>query len=209
MEFFATFGITVIVCFLLYLLIRHEDNKTKRHRYYWELLQWDLETRELFAEYCSAHPNKGEYLALFDFFKNDAILEKAEKSYMEMQANIKRGKDYAHKELVKKRVYAYAYEDCIFSIFSENAEYDELKQQWKIDTTASVPYEQFIDKLRKLLLLNYSDAIDLLAKLTKNDVIEYDHHTNLRLGSTLTDNALVISNYDMNIYKWLKTKKRQ
>jgi len=204
-EFFASIGGICVLFLLLYLLFNHEDQKTHNANELRDLLKYDDRGIKEYEKLCATE-RLTELQALKLFYKDEKDIKKA-------LSNKNKHKEYEalreaelKKDMTLKRIYAYKYEDFVFSLCSPFAEFDDYKQEWYLVSS----FQKFTKDFLVLEIIDYfhidwSQAECLLNEFVKNQLFDnYLICKDYSIGRTLTSYANIVSSVDCNIDKWIK-----
>lgn len=199
-EFFSSLGILAVIAIVGYWLLNREDNKRIETVHLRKLAAQDSD----FEKFWKVHNNLTYEQALRAFYKDPKKLAEAEEEQKRKEELHRKFEERAKKENTIKRVYAYKYEDFVFSLFSPFAQYSAIRKEWDEPYLSDVLPENYI--LHKMKEIGSEDTYGLYCEFLKNDLLHRDINNTKRvsLGFVLSTYANVISEEDMNMDKWIK-----
>lgn len=201
MEFFASIGILAVVAIIVLLYFGNIDNKRKETEHLRQLAAMD--GASAFGKFWESHNNLTYEQPLRAFYKDPKKLAEAEEEKKREDEFLRKCDERAKKENTIKRVYAYKYEDFVFSLFSPLASYSSFRKEWDAPSFFTGLPENYI--LHRMEELGSEDTYGLFCEFLKNDLFFRDRKTKkVALGSVLSLYANIISKEDMNIDKWIK-----
>lgn len=151
--------------------------------------------------YISGDKIEGEIKEIIKRFKKDPdLLKDTERNYRnQQQAHVIKQEVYK-KELIKKRVFAYDYEELLFQIYKPTAK-EELGE-WRLEGLSK---DEIIQGISNLKCISSNEAETLFDVLVDHNLIwrfgyKYELSPILCSGNNGWD---VVSNIDMNFDKWM------
>lgn len=210
MNFLAIIGFLALLGGVSYLLISMEEKRDKEAQEYLKLLDTNFSLKEEFQRYRSRHRDWTVNKCARKFFDEPGRLEQAYKEKEEQERILRKIEDERNKEYIVKRVYAYKYEDFLFSLYSPLAWFSKGSNEWLPPIAGRLPKEYVKYRMKEAGL---EIVEDLYNEFIQNDLLkmEYRHQgtsnqieLGCELGYTLTNYANVISEDDNNIDKWIK-----
>lgn len=216
MGFFTSIGILAVIFGLFYLLLSNEGRKQHEADFYEKFLDLGNESSR-FRDFCYDNSHYSREQALRKYYSISENYDRAQKLLDEKNKLMKEAEDRLKKEYIMKRIYAYQYEDFIFSVFSPLAIYEG--QDWSL-FAASLPYFYIVQKLAEYKKINIEDAGALFEDFVNNELV-WGHESykykkkdvnapqirkkdeKIDIGMTLSKYANVISDSDMNITNWI------
>lgn len=203
MEFFTSIGILAVLAIVVFFIISREDNKRNETEHLRQLAAQDGAIA--FDKFCQSHSNLTYEQALREFYKDPKKLAEAEETKKRKDELHRKYEEREKKEKIVKRVYAYKYEDFIYSLFSPFAQYLSNINEWDDPFLSDVLPEEYV--IHRMKEIGSEDTNQLFSEFLKNGLLRRDITTpkSIGLGFTLTStNANVISEEDMNMDKWIK-----
>lgn len=201
MEFLAGIGGITLVIIAFYLIFSHYDHLSAKAEENRQLIYKGGYGDE-FESFWQSHPELSHERALLKFFedenkKKDAIVKTREREQLdkELEENTKR-------DSIKKRVFAYNYENFIFSLFSPLAKKRKSSsntEEWGCFDSLPKTYV-----LKKMEERYGADANQLYEQFLKNDLLWDMKDGSIRLGFILQHNYNVVIDTDLNIDKYIK-----
>lgn len=200
---------------VLQKFLAKEDKKNYEELPYMRRLIMRLGWEDDFSAFRKEHPNYGEYKAFRKFFTTERI-EFAKEQEKKWEESDKYWAEEMKKTYTLKRIFAYQYEDFLFSLFAPLALYDDYEKKWDfipaISTPEGVkgviihlPEDYVIYRIAKEYNLSEEDAHSRFKELVDNWCIHFNNIGHwCELGSVLTTHAGVVSANDMNISKWIE-----
>jgi hypothetical protein len=199
MEFLAGVGLIAIIAIILILILRkHEDNNNEiNHLRNLAAQDGGLE----FDEFLKKHRGLSYERALREYYKDPKKLAEAEENKKRRDENNRKFEELQKKENTINRVYAYKYEDFIFSLFSPFASYTSYNNEWRIPHD-SLPENYVVHRMKEI---SSEHTYSLFREFLKKGLL-YRHYktTKISIGGTLSFYANIISEEDMNMDKWIK-----
>lgn len=201
MEFFTSIGILAVLAIIVLLVSSREDNKRNEIEHLRQLAAMDGAIG--FEKFWKSHNNLTYEQALRAFYKDPKKLAEAEEE-KKSRDDLKRKLDErVKKENTIKRVYAYKYEDFVFSLFSPLAYYSSFREEWDEPSFVKGLPENYI--LHRMKELGSKDTYELYCEFLNNGLFYRDSKTKkVALGFVLSTYANIISEEDMNMDKWIK-----
>ncbi len=203
MDFLSIIGTLTLVGGILYLSTVFNEHRAD-NIYECERL---IEEGHLFCEFNAfrnSHPEMSYEKALKTFFtfERKVLIKKQIAERKERIALLNKKETERH---IRMRVFAYEYENFVFSLFDSHISQYEERNYYNL-IKIKIKREIIIDEIKKYYGLNDNQALDLFEKLNKNDIISRHYilnENNYNIGSTLTIYANVISEDDLNYEKWV------
>lgn len=199
MEFFTSIGILAVFAIIVLLIISRENDKRDETEHLRQLVAMDGG----FDKFWESHKNLTYEQALRAFYKDPKKLAKAKEEKNRREEMNRKWDERNKKEKTIKRVYAYKYEDFVFSLFSPLASYSSIGKEWDEPSMSTGLPENYI--LHRMKELGSEDTYGLYCEFLKNDLFYRDDKTKkVGLGFILSCYANIISEEDMNMDKWIK-----
>ncbi len=208
MSFLAIIGFLALLGVASFLLISAEEKHEKEAQEYLKLIDDTLTIKEAFRHYRSSHQEWSIKKCVRKFFAEPERLEQAYQEKNERDEVLRKKEDERRKEFVLKRVYAYKYEDFLFSLFSPLAKKDRPEGNWYL-LLGRLPAKYIKYRMQRE---GYDNVEGLFAEFVKQDLLfpivfhsgMHENRDEYELGFTLCNYANVISDEDNNLDKWIK-----
>lgn len=198
-NFFESLGVLAAVALLLYLILARLDNQSRKTNDLRQLVKHDISD---FEKFWNTHKHLSYEQALRAYYKDPKKLSEAIEEKNKSDELHRKIEEKFKKENTIKRVYAYKYEDFLFSLFSPFAECCPIHKKWDVSSFDVLPESYIIYRMRQI---DSEDTYGLYCEFLKNYLLQKDHDTtNVRLGSTLGVYANILSDEDMNMDKWIR-----
>ncbi len=182
-------------------------------------------SREYEVFFNNNYPEYSSDIILLRFF-NKSRLGSCLAIWQQHEELKKEREDLYRKEYTLKRVFAYKYENFVYSLYSPLA-YKRIKWWeddktveysfglYSEDTSECLPKEFILEKMVDASICSVNNASSLFDDFVNNELIREVVSFNkgkqvlektgmYRIGSTLDTNANIISENDMNITKWIE-----
>lgn len=199
MEFYTSVGVIAVFAILFLLVLCRENYKRNETEHLRQLVAMDGN----FDKFWETHNNLTYEQALRAFYKDPKKLAEAEEKKKRRDESKRKWDMLVKKEKTIKRVYAYKYEDFVFSLFSPLASYCSIGKEWFEPSTSNGLPENYV--LHRMKELDSVNTYGLYCEFLKNDLFYKDCKTKkVGLGSVLSTYANIISEEDMNMDKWIK-----
>ena len=193
LESIATLALIGVVIFIASVYISLRVGKLNLYKRFID----DFKEREMVCDFWKIlHPNLSFDDALRKYYSDRG-------NYKRAMVKFKERADKERKEKSIRRVFAYQYEDFIFSLFSPLAIYNEKKDLWFLPRDSALTKSYILHEIVKRMSLSYSEAEDVFQKFIDNRIIYQFNSTKYALSETLTQDAQVINETDMDINKWI------
>lgn len=202
MDFFSSIGVLAVIAIVVFLILTREDNKRNETEHLRKLAAMDGAIE--FDKFWKAHSNLTYEQALRAFYKDPKKLAEAEEEKKRKEELHRKWEERDRKENTIKRVYAYKYEDFIFSLYSPFASYSSIRDEWDAPSFITGLPENYV--LHRMKELGSDDTYGLYCEFLKNGLLYKDRDSKkIALGFTLSAPIVnVISEEDMNMDKWIK-----
>ena len=208
------FIIAGIVVFI-YIFGKRQDFKNYEYiphmRRLLDLMGWEQE----FNEYWKKNRNLSEYKALKNYFTRSRLSEA-----LEMERKSNETQKY-HEEERKRaytldRIYAYQYENFVFSLFAPLAVFNEYENKWELtpflnstDERATniikLPEKYVIHKIASEYQLSDREALNRFNEFCSKHLLHYNNVGHwCELGLILEEYPNIVSANDMNLTKWIE-----
>lgn len=201
MNLLSSIGFLAIFGLVAFLLIYWEQNKEKEAKQLLKLISETHLERD-FERFRLSHKGLSLEQAARKFFAEQGRLEKALKDKEERDRLNNAFEEEKKKEFTIKRVYAYKYEDFLFSLYSPLSDYSPGVNTWS-SPTKGLTKKYILYRMEKA---GYENVEDLFREFLENDLLTSFYHKadDYRLGTTLFCYPNIISEEDYNIDKWIK-----
>lgn len=201
----------LIFIFLAVVVIVFYVRETSKSNFihYWkkQINESSLNVKDDFSNYFEKHCNTMSEYKIYKSYLTEARQKKVLDGVKECQERDKRLEDFTKKEFIPKRVFAYEYEDFLFSLFSSTYVYFDFYGEWSgyCPEDKMITEDYILEKIISQYNLSKEEARALFLTFLKNDLICSNRTNNkFKLGATLTTHANIISLQDMNVDKWMK-----
>lgn len=203
MEFLAAVGAFALIVLVGYLVLRNLDNKSSQAEANRQLVVKSGELFE-FERFCKSHPELSHKQALLKYYEDEDVRNEAIKKAQKHIQLEKEWEDKANRERSIKRVFAYKYENFIFSLFSPLAKKSEFNnEEW--ECKGSLPLCYVTHKMQEEYGTEESNS--LFQQFIDNKLIRrgsYSNFDNIYLGDILEMYYNVISDDDLNMSNYIK-----
>lgn len=197
MNFLNSLGFLALCGVVFYIAIMWMEARNHEIRFLQELLKGGIV--EEFEEYLRTTGFSYE-TGLRKFFKEPGRKERAIEAKKERDALSHKFDEAFKKENILKRIFAYDYENFLFSLFSPLAIYNERENKWEL-WGCRIPVQYVKSRMEKE---GYSNVPELYQSFIKNNLIEEDKNEQCELGVILKYHAEIVSEEDLDIDKWIK-----
>jgi len=201
MEFLAGIGGITLVIIAFYLIFSHYDHQSAKAEENRQLIYKGGYSYE-FERFWQSHPELSHERALLKFLEDEGkkkkVMNQAQERVQfdkELEAEIKRDR-------IKKRVFAYSYENFIFSLFSPLAKKKKGSyntDEWRCSDSLPKTYV-----LKKMEEKYGADVTQLYEQFLENELLWDMKDGSIRLGFILQHNHNVVIDTDLNIDKYIK-----
>ena len=201
MEFLAGLGAIALFISIIYLITKYYGNQSAKAEENRQLIYKGGYSYE-FERFWQSHPELSHERALLKFLedenkKKDAIIKTREREQFdkELAEDIKRNR-------IKKRIFAYNYENFIFSLFSPLAKM--RKGSYNIDKwtcSDSLPKTYVLKKMEEKYGM---EATQIYGLFLENELLEEKQDGSIQLGFILQYDPNVVVDTDLNIDKYIK-----
>ena len=207
----------VLICVGLYFLYVYMKKEHEKDDHYLELAHY-IDYKELHPEYAreriddilpgftSTRYVKPTVDQVRKYFKaHPEKLAEAEKEYKEAEERRCIGAELRRKDLVKRRVFAYDYEDMLFQIYAPTA--SDFDDSWH---PGHLSKEYILQRIAEIKNVSAEDALKIFDALIKKNVISDIPELGVLLAPMLWDDYNhkdpqwnIVSNLDMTFSKWM------
>ena len=201
MIFLAGIGAIALFVLIIYLITNYYDNQSIKAEENRGLIHKGGYENE-FDSFRQSHPELSYEQASSKFLKDE---NKKKEVMSQAQKRVQLDKEYeenAKRESIKKRVFAYDYENFIFSLFSPLAKKNMLSsntEEWIC--LDSLPKAYVLKKMEEKYGAN---AIHLYDQFIENNLLWEMKDGSIDLGFILQHNSNVVVDTDLNIDKYIK-----
>ncbi len=189
---------------------------------YWingHIQDW-LETRKYYKDiarlYMSNHSleknlSDSESMRFIDksssyFKRHPEEFKVAEKEYLDHQKQLHKEEEHIKRELIKKRVFLYDYEDMLCQIYAPTAK-REYSKTWK---STGLERDYIIKRIGEIRGISKEESEKLFNLFIEKEILAIDYNDKIELcrmlnsgDSYLNDDWKVVTDTDINLSRWM------
>lgn len=192
----------------LCLLINNLNRRDEHRKYLEDLSKHDYKQEDAFRTYNGQHSNRSVDDNRENFYSDSKRLKIAEEQRSEHLKIRHEISEDNKKADIMKRIFAYPYDEFLFSFFSENPLYDHEEHKWHM-SSESKEKKLFIEGLKNYLFEKKFDksVTEVYHDMVYNSIIdEYqdreNHTVKVSPGKIITYRVHVVCDTDMDFDRW-------
>ena len=170
-----------------------------------ELLQ-NYYVRNEFEDFCDQFPKESRYKLKKQFFTSTKKKELREKLERIRQQEERKAKEERAKR-IKIRIFAYDYEDFLFSVFAPYAY--KISERSNNYFSRKVSKDYLIQKIKECPQFCGKNPEDVISLLLENGLLFSTDKLKFELGTVLESYGDIVSDYDMTFNKWIEMHKEK